>query len=251
MESSYTLVTIVVMDSPRWLVCCRMKKGELSLDQYDDSLHSRGSFPGGPGSRHGSGGVGFGVGLGGPVVGGMPSPSPAPPPVAPWGSGLGGLGKTGLEIGQHVVVPGGIWMPTPRATGLGGGTFSPSSSASTTGGGEDGGRGGRGRGGGTGGRGSGSVDGGSGQAGGFFGSDEPRCDRCNNTDAKNRAQVRFVFTDGRLSEGEEVQAGERGGGVLLVRYFLFRKAEGGTFEVRFFTSATTVVGSGMVDVECV
>lgn len=148
-------------------------QGDLSLDQYDDSQHSRHSIGG-------MGGSGFGAigasAFGG--TGGMRFPSPAPPPSAPWGSGFGGGGKSGLET--HAVVPGGIWLPTPRVTTTQGtSSFSPSSSAGAGGG--DGAGDGKGR--------DGQGGEGGGRSGGFFGIDEPRCDRCGSTDPAVRAQV--------------------------------------------------------------
>ncbi|CAM9885253.1 unnamed protein product, partial [Hapterophycus canaliculatus] len=171
-------------------------QGDLSLDHYDDSHHSRGSF----GGLGGSGGIGaLGISSGSLSIrassgfprensGGFSASS-----AAPWGSGLGGLGKhdaNGGGGGQHHVVPGGIWLPTPRTQGTS--SFSPGSS-----GGVGGGVGG-------GGAGAGGIgvirereEGGAGQGGGggaaanggFFGSEEPRCARCSNTDQNGQAQV--------------------------------------------------------------
>lgn len=164
------------------------KKGDLSLDQYDDSQHSRHSI----GTM---GGAFSAISAAGAVGGmsGMRFPSPAPPQ-APWGSGLGGVGKNGLDA--HVVVPGGIWLPTPRATMTQGiGTFSPGSSAGA------GGRGGAGGGSeanaqdGEGRRGAGDDRG-----GGFFGSEEPKCDRCGTTSAMERPQVMHLALAGFVLE---------------------------------------------------
>lgn len=182
-------------------------QGDLSLEHYDDSQHSRASL-GGLGSRgiggsrlSGGGGIlsrtssglfrdtlsressgGFArdnFGLSGTSIGAG----------APWGSGMGGQGQSdagGAAGGQHFVVPGGIWLPTPRTQGTN--SFSPSSS---TGGGGGGGRAGGG---------SGPIRKGTGDAGdlgehagseGFFGgSNEPRCARCRNMDAVGQSQVR-------------------------------------------------------------
>lgn len=169
-------------------------QGDLSLDQYDDSQHSKGSLasgapPGFPPVGNGSVGV-LRVNSGGASA------------AAPWGSGLGG-GKSDMGGSQNTVVPGGIWLPTPRTQATS--SFSPSSSAGAggdgTAGASAGGSGARGRGGGD--------DGQDAAAAGFFGSggadksgssDEPRCSRCSNTEAKQRAQV----NSGRAGFGRRV-----------------------------------------------
>ncbi|CAM9609890.1 unnamed protein product, partial [Sphacelaria rigidula] len=163
--------------------------GDLSLDQYDDSQHSRhsiGTMGGGCFSAISAAGAVSGM----PGIR-FPAPSPAPAPSAPWGSGLGGLGKTGQDA--HVVVPGGIWLPTPRATTTQGtGSFSPSSSAETAGGADAAGGGGQGMASeqdGRAGRRASSGGGGIGRGGGFFGTDEPKCDRCGTSDASERPQI--------------------------------------------------------------
>lgn len=107
---------------------------------------------------------------------------------APWGSGMGGgKGDAGGAGGHNPVVPGGIWLPTPRTQGTS--SFSPSSS--TGGGGGGGGAGGAARERAAGDRGGGDSGGRNAAGGGglFFGSDEPRCARCSNTDAAGQAQV--------------------------------------------------------------
>lgn len=141
------------------------KQGDTSLDQYDDSQHSSGIAGASLGGNGPINSTIARLGAGGASNGGVP-----------WGSGMGGVGKGDP---QHVVVPGGIWMPTPRTQGTN--SFSPSSSLGTGG---DGIVGGASRGG----RGGGSMLNGS--TGGFFGNDEPRCARCNHSDASDQAQVR-------------------------------------------------------------
>lgn len=173
-------------------------QGDLSLDHYDDSQHSRGSF-------NLSGGIG-GIGALGISNGSLPIRASSGFPrensggvssssAAPWGSGMGKAGDAGGLGGQHSVVPGGIWLPTPRTQGTS--SFSPSSSTGAAGGGGGGGggaAGGAGGGGGGAGReraGDRGESGISAANGGFFGSGngEPRCARCSNTDAVGQAQV--------------------------------------------------------------
>lgn len=185
--------------APAWsstvTLCCDAQ-GDLSLDQYDDSQHSRGSFPGGGIGSAGGHMLGLGVaitgsgggigGTGAPSLGGMRFPSPAPPPPAPWGSGMGGVGKNGPDG----VVHGGIWMPTPGASNLTGSFFSLGNA-----GGDEAGRGGSGAGGSVAGapstRRGGAMESGNGVAAGrFFVNDEPRCDRCSTSEVGTRSQVR-------------------------------------------------------------
>lgn len=168
----------------------RHVQGNLSLDHYDDSQHSRDSLDG-PGGGIGALGV-ITSSLAIRASSGFPrenSGGISSSNAAPWGSGMGGGGKAdagGAGGGQHYVVPGGIWLPTPRTQGTS--SFSPSSSA------------GGGGGGGAGGGGGGSVaarereEGGaesrsSAANGGFFGGNEPHCARCSNADAGGQAQV--------------------------------------------------------------
>ena len=140
----------------------RPLQGDLSFDQYDDSHH---------------GAVGTNLPSTGPLssaimrvsVGGVSNGG------APWGSGLGGGGKVDSH---HVVVHGGIWMPTPKTQGTS--SFSPSCSLGASG---DAGGGGAVRGG----KGGGSVE--NTGAGGVFGNEEPRCARCDHSDASDQAQV--------------------------------------------------------------
>lgn len=183
-------------------------QGDLSLDHYDDSQHSKASLasgapPGFPPVGNGSVGV-LRVNSGGAAA------------AAPWGSGLGG-GKSDMGGSQNAVVPGGIWLPTPRTQATS--SFSPSSSTGAggdgTAGASAGGSGARGRG-----------DGDNGQdaaSAGFFGSggasksgssDELRCSRCSNTEAKQRAQVK----SGRARCGQRLGVLHLGGYVcpLLV-----------------------------------
>lgn len=169
-------------------------QGDLSLDHYDDSQHSRGSLNltagiGALGISNGSLSIRASSGFPRENSGGVSSGS-----AAPWGSGLGKGGEGGGLGGQHSVVPGGIWLPTPRTQGTS--SFSPSSSTGAGvgvgGGGVGGGGGGVGR--------ERTGDGGDGGMmmnavnGGFFdsGSAEPCCARCSNTDAVGQAQVTSV-----------------------------------------------------------
>ncbi len=177
-------------------------QGDLSLDHYDDSHHSRGSLGGLIGLGGGGGGIGaLGIANGGLSIrasSGFPRENSGGAhaggsSAAPWGSGMGGgKGEAGGAGGQHLVVPGGIWLPTPRTQGTS--SFSPSSSTGGGGGGAGGGAGGAARERAAGDRGGGEGGSGGKNAanGGFFGSDEPRCARCSNTDAAGQAQVGWV-----------------------------------------------------------
>ena len=174
-------------------VSISQRQGDLSLDHYDDSQHSRGSLvTGGFSSIGGSGSGGIG-----PVGGGLTGASngitrknfaETSSSAVPWGSGMGGSGGGGGGVGggkndSGCVVPGGIWLPTPRTQGTS--SFSPSSSVG--GAGAVAAR--------TGGTGGGSDVGKNAATGGFFGSDEPRCARCSNTDASGQAQVGVCHLD--------------------------------------------------------
>lgn len=212
-----SLVCKPIVCKPTHHLRVRVMQGDLSLDHYDDSQHSRASL-GGLGGRGigglrlSGGGGGGGSGMHSRVSSGLPRENLSRESsggfardslglsvtgisisaAVPWGSGMGGQNQVdegGGAGGQHFVVPGGIWLPTPKTQGTS--SFSPSSSAGGGGGGIGGGR----TGGGSGPIRKSTVDAGDigedAADGGFFGgSDELRCARCSNTDAVGQAQVR-------------------------------------------------------------
>lgn len=182
----------------------RDSQGDLSFENYDDSLHSKGSVAGG-----GAGGI-KNISMGADLSG-LPSSLMRGPSIksdAPWGSGMGGGGKNDPVGGQLNVVHGGIWLPTPRTQSAS--TFSPSGDVI---GGTDGAGGGAGVSGGAAqGAGRGVDSSGRNAArGGFFRSDEvSRCARCSNTDADAPAQVRIKSKGNRCVSLDTVRWDELG-----------------------------------------